>query len=108
MREKISACVTTFNEEHNVERCLRSLDWCDEIVVVDSFSRDRTVELCKQFTARVYQHEWLGYIGQKNLIRGLGQSSLGAFCGRGRGGLARAEVGDPGRAAPARRPHRGL
>ena len=71
MREKISACVTTFNEEHNIERCLRSLDWCDEIVVVDSFSRDRTVELCKQFTPRVYQHEWLGYIGQKNLIRGL-------------------------------------
>ena len=69
MREKISACVTTLNEEHNIERCLRSLTWCDEIVVVDSFSTDRTVELCRQFTPRVYQHAWLGYIGQKNLIR---------------------------------------
>jgi glycosyltransferase involved in cell wall biosynthesis len=71
MSAKVSACVTTFNEEHNVERCLRSLDWCDEIVVVDSFSKDRTVELCKKFTPRVYQHEWLGYIGQKNLIRSM-------------------------------------
>lgn len=68
-RPKISACVTTFNEEANIRRCLESLRWCDEIVVVDSFSSDRTVELCREFTDRVYQHEWLGYIGQKNLIR---------------------------------------
>lgn len=71
MREKISACVTTFNEEHNIVRCLRSLTWCDEIVVVDSFSTDRTVELCREFTDRVYQHPWQGYIGQKNYIRKL-------------------------------------
>lgn len=69
MRQQISACVTTLNEERNVRRCLESLRWCDEIVVVDSFSTDRTVELCRAFTDRVYQHEWLGYIGQKNLIR---------------------------------------
>ena len=69
MREKISACVTAGNEEQKIERCLRSLTWCDEIVVVDSYSTDRTVEICKRFTDRVYQHEWLGYIGQKNLIR---------------------------------------
>lgn len=69
MRDKISACVTTFNEERNIRRCLESLRWCDEIVVVDSFSTDRTVELCREFTPRVYQHQWLGYIGQKNLIR---------------------------------------
>lgn len=73
MREKISACVTTFNEERNIERCLGSLRWCDEIVVVDSFSSDRTVALCRNFTDRVYQHEWLGYIGQKNLIRKMAQ-----------------------------------
>ena len=69
MREKISACVTAGNEENKIRRCLESLTWCDEIVVVDSFSKDRTVEICKEFTPRVYQHEWLGYIGQKNLIR---------------------------------------
>lgn len=65
----ISACVTTFNEEHNIHRCLQSLVWCDEIVVVDSFSTDRTVELCRTYTDKVEQHAWLGYIGQKNLIR---------------------------------------
>ena len=69
MREKVSACVTAGNEEKNIRRCLESLSWCDEIVVVDSFSTDRTVEICKEYTSRVYQHEWLGYIGQKNLIR---------------------------------------
>ncbi|MCO6400550.1 MAG: glycosyltransferase family 2 protein [Verrucomicrobia bacterium] len=68
---KVSACVTTFNEEANIRCCLESLRWCDEIVVVDSFSSDRTVEICKEFTPRVYQHKWLGYIGQKNLIRGM-------------------------------------
>lgn len=68
-RAPISACVTTLNEERNIERCLSSLTWCDEIVVLDSFSTDRTLELARRFTDRVYQHEWLGYIGQKNLIR---------------------------------------
>ena len=66
---KISACVICYNEENKIRRCLESLTWCDEIVVVDSFSTDRTVEICKEYTERVYQHEWLGYIGQKNLIR---------------------------------------
>ncbi len=69
MREKISACLTAGNEEKNVRRCLESLKWADEIVVVDSFSTDRTVEICKEYTNRVYQHKWLGYIGQKELIK---------------------------------------
>ena len=71
MREKISACVTAGNEEQKIRRCLQSLTWCDEIIVVDSFSTDRTVDISREFTERVYQHEWLGYIGQKNLIRGM-------------------------------------
>jgi glycosyltransferase involved in cell wall biosynthesis len=71
MREKISACITAGNEEKKIRRCLESVRWCDEIVVVDSFSTDRTAELCREFTDRVYQHEWLGYIGSKNLIRGM-------------------------------------
>ena len=57
-RPKITAVVITFNEEQKIERCLRSMSWVDEIVVVDSFSTDRTVELCKQFTDRIYQHPW--------------------------------------------------
>jgi glycosyltransferase involved in cell wall biosynthesis len=68
---RISACVTACNEEDKIGRCLGSLTWCDEIVVVDSYSTDNTVEICRQYTDRVYQHEWLGYIGQKNLIRGM-------------------------------------
>lgn len=59
----------TFNEERNIERCLKSVAWCDEIVVLDSYSADRTLELCARYTDRVYQHEWQGYIGQRNLIR---------------------------------------
>jgi len=68
---KISACVTAFNEEDKIAACLKSLQWCDEIVVVDSCSTDRTVEICKEFTPRVIQHPWEGYIAQKNYIRGL-------------------------------------
>ena len=66
---KISACVITFNEEANIRRCLSSLTWCDEIVVVDSFSTDRTPEICKEFTDRFYQHKWQGYIAQRNYNR---------------------------------------
>jgi glycosyltransferase involved in cell wall biosynthesis len=71
MREKISACITAGNEEHNIRRCLESVRWADEVIVVDSFSKDRTVEICREYTPLVYQHHWLGYIGQKNLIRNM-------------------------------------
>lgn len=70
----ISACITAFNESDNIRRCLESVKWCDEIVVVDSFSEDDTVAICREYTDRVYQHEWLGYIGQKNLIKGMATS----------------------------------
>jgi len=73
MREKISACVITYNEEKKIGRCLRSLTWCDEIVVLDSYSTDRTKEICREFTDRVYQHEWSGYVGQRNLVRDMSQ-----------------------------------
>ncbi len=71
MSERISACITAGNEEQNIRRCLESVTWCDEIVVVDSFSNDRTVEICREYTDLVYAHRWLGYIGQKNLIKDL-------------------------------------
>ncbi len=68
---KISACVTAGNEEDKIAACLASLEWCDEIVVVDSYSQDKTYEICKRFTPHVYQHPWEGYIAQKNYIRSL-------------------------------------
>ncbi len=57
---KLSVVLTTLNEERNIRRCLDSVRWADEIVVVDSFSRDRTDELAKAYTQRVYQHEYPG------------------------------------------------
>lgn len=65
--EKISVTVITFNEEDNIERCLKSLQWADEIVVLDSFSSDRTVEICRNYTEKVFQEKWQGYGKQKNL-----------------------------------------
>jgi len=68
-RDKISACIITFNEERKIQRCLQSLTWCDEIVVLDSRSTDRTVEICRGFTDRVFQDDWLGYVAQRNMVR---------------------------------------
>lgn len=65
-RPEISAIVVCFNEEDNIGRCLASLRWCDEIVVVDSFSIDRTVEIARRYTGRVIQRAWAGYRDQKS------------------------------------------
>lgn len=56
----LSVVLTTLNEERNIDRCLSSVKWADEIVVVDSFSGDRTVELAKKYSGRIYQHEFPG------------------------------------------------
>ncbi len=64
---EISAVVITFNEERNIERCLGSLvRVADEIVVVDSFSTDRTAELCRKFGVKFIRNKFEGYIQQKN------------------------------------------
>jgi hypothetical protein len=64
-RSSISCCIICFNEEANIRRCLESVQWCDEIVVVDSFSTDRTVEICREYTSRIIQRPWPGYVEQK-------------------------------------------
>ncbi|MGE5306202.1 MAG: glycosyltransferase family 2 protein [Alphaproteobacteria bacterium] len=61
----VSAIVVCFNEEEHIGACLESLRWCDEIVVVDSFSTDGTVEICRRYTDRVMQRTWAGYVDQK-------------------------------------------
>jgi glycosyltransferase involved in cell wall biosynthesis len=63
---KISAAIITFNEERNIARVVESLRCCNEIVVVDSGSTDRTVELATKLGARVLESSWRGYAGQKN------------------------------------------
>lgn len=69
MSTEISACIITMNEEKNIRRCLESVKWCDEIVIMDSYSSDRTIEICREYTDKIYQHEWMGYVGQRNLVR---------------------------------------
>lgn len=61
----VSAIVVCYNEEANIADCLESLKWCDEIVVVDSFSTDRTPEICVRYTNKLIQREWRGYRDQK-------------------------------------------
>ena len=63
---KISATIITFNEEQNLPRAIESLRCCDEILIVDSGSTDRTVEIAEKFGARVIEANWRGYAGQKN------------------------------------------
>jgi len=70
-KPEISAIVVCFNEEDNIGDCLESLKWCDEIVVVDSFSTDRTVEICRRYTDRVVQRAWAGYRDQKAFAHSL-------------------------------------
>jgi glycosyltransferase involved in cell wall biosynthesis len=66
-RPPISAIVTTYNEEHNIGDCLRSLEWCDEVMVVDSYSTDRTVDIIRQFPAvGLHQRTYHGSAAQKN------------------------------------------
>ncbi len=64
---KISAVIITFNEEEHLEKCLASLiGIADEILVIDSFSNDRTQDICKTFNTEFIQQKFLGYIEQKN------------------------------------------
>jgi len=64
---KLSAVIITFNEEEHLEKCLSSLvNLADEIVVVDSFSTDKTPEICKKHNVKFIQQKFLGYIEQKN------------------------------------------
>lgn len=60
----ISAFVITQNEESNIAGCLESLKWANELVVVDSFSEDGTVEIARRYTERIIQHEFAGHVAQ--------------------------------------------
>ncbi|PIA81384.1 glycosyl transferase [Gaetbulibacter sp. 4G1] len=69
---KLSGVIITYNEEEHLEKCLASLvDVVDEIVVVDSFSNDKTPEICKAFNVKFIQNRFEGYIEQKNFALSL-------------------------------------
>ena len=62
----LSVVIITFNEEANLPRTLESVKWADEIIVVDSLSTDRTVEIAKSYGAKVFVEPWKGFAAQKN------------------------------------------
>lgn len=69
---KITATIITFNEERNIERCIRSVDGvADEIIVLDSLSTDRTEEICKRLNVRFVSRAWEGYSESKNYLNSL-------------------------------------
>lgn len=62
---KVSAVIITCNESKNIRRTLSKLHWCDEIVIVDSYSKDDTVAVCKEFGCRIYFKTFESYGAQK-------------------------------------------
>jgi glycosyltransferase involved in cell wall biosynthesis len=65
-KDTLTALVPTFNEERNIRDCLTCLTWVDQLIVVDSFSTDKTVEIAREFTDQVVQHEYVNSATQKN------------------------------------------
>ncbi len=61
---KLSVYMITYNNERTVRKALESVTWADEVVVVDSFSDDKTVEICREFTDKVFQRKWPGFRDQ--------------------------------------------
>ena len=61
----VSVAIVTKNEARNIKDALESVKDFDDIVVVDAFSSDNTTEICREYTERVYEHEWQGYAAQK-------------------------------------------
>ena len=65
-RARLTVVVITHNEEDRLRRCLESVAWADEIVVVDSGSDDKTLEIARGFTDHVTIRPWSGFAPQKN------------------------------------------
>jgi glycosyltransferase involved in cell wall biosynthesis len=68
-RSRVSATILTFNNASTLEECLKSVQWVDEIIVVDSFSQDATLEIARRYTPLVYQRQWPGFISQRNFAK---------------------------------------
>jgi len=70
--QNLSVVIITFNEERNIARCLDSIkDFADDIVVVDSFSTDRTEEICREYAVNFVKQKWIGYSEQKNFANSM-------------------------------------
>ncbi|MDP8232443.1 MAG: glycosyltransferase family 2 protein, partial [Candidatus Zophobacter franzmannii] len=58
---KLSVAIIVKNEEYNLPRMLESIKWADEIVILDTGSTDRTMQIAQEFGAKLYQSEWFGF-----------------------------------------------
>ncbi|GAQ94287.1 glycosyltransferase [Thermodesulfovibrio aggregans] len=67
MKIPVSVALITKNEESNIRDALESVKDFEEIVVVDSFSNDKTVQICREYTDKIFQFEWQGFARQKQL-----------------------------------------
>src|SRR6185295_2226137 len=65
-RPPVTVMIFTLNEEPNLPACLDSLRWCDDVIVIDSYSTDRTEEICRERGVRFYQHPFQGFGTQRN------------------------------------------
>lgn len=64
--QKLSVVTVTKNEEAKIGMCLESVKWAAEIIIIDSYSTDATVDICSKYTSKVIHREWPGYASQKN------------------------------------------
>ncbi|MDC0358041.1 glycosyltransferase [Oligoflexia bacterium] len=62
---RISAFVICMDQERTIRRCLESIKWCDEVLVVDSGSTDATLEICREYNTRIIEKDWPGHREQK-------------------------------------------
>jgi glycosyltransferase involved in cell wall biosynthesis len=70
-KAQISCIIIAGNEAENIGGCLESVTWCDEIIVVDSYSTDETARIAKGYTEKVFERKWEGYASQKRYAMGL-------------------------------------
>jgi glycosyltransferase involved in cell wall biosynthesis len=66
LKNKFSIVVLTYNEEDSLQGCLDSVKWCNDIVVIDSYSSDRTIEIAKKAGVRVFQNKFSDFAQQRN------------------------------------------
>ena len=63
----LSIIILTYNEETNIERCLQSVvDLTDDIIIIDSFSTDSTLDICKKYNCKIYQNPFVNHAVQFN------------------------------------------
>ena len=68
LKEKISGLIITYNEEKNIREVLECFDFCDEIIVVDSYSKDKTIDIARSFSnVTIVQNKFEDYTKQRNL-----------------------------------------